>query len=191
MELFLIAIGLSADAFAVSLVCGAREEKLPLKFVLFSAFLFGLFQAVMPAIGYFFGNLWAAQFEMFGHWIAFALLAFIGGKMILDTLKVEEEEKEGEQPPSITDIRAVLLLALATSIDAFAVGVSFSFKSTHSIFFSVCVIGIVTFLISFAGFFIGRRSGEMLGDKAEIIGGTILILIGAKIVLDNYHLINL
>lgn len=183
MEIFLIALGLSADAFAVSLVCGTREEKLPIRFVIFSAFLFGFFQAAMPAIGYFFGNLFAAQFDAFDHWIAFALLAFIGGKMIVNTLK---EEKTGTPPPSFTNIKSVLLLAVATSIDAFAVGISFSFKATHSILFSISVIGIITFLTSFAGFFIGRKSGEMLGEKAEIFGGAILILIGLKIVLDHY-----
>jgi len=187
MEIFLIALGLSADAFAVSLVCGAREEKLPIKFVIFSAFLFGFFQAGMPALGFFFGNIWSAQFNIYGHWIAFGLLAFIGGKMVIDTFK---EEKDGSTPQSFTNIKAVLLLAVATSIDAFAVGVSFSFnEAVNTILVPALIIGAITFVLSFAGFFIGRKSGEFLGEKAEIIGGIILILIGVKIVLDHYHLL--
>ena len=190
MAIFLIALGLAADCFAVSLVCGVREKKLPLKFILQAALLFGIFQAGMTTLGYFFGSLWANYFLAFGHWISFALLAFVGGKMILEYFKVGRPRRGGcecqDKVKSFADIKNVLLLAVATSIDAFAVGVSFSFNLLHTIFYSAAVIGIITFFVSGAGFFVGRKTGAMLGEKAELLGGIVLILVGLKIVIDHY-----
>jgi len=184
MELLLIALGLSADAFAVSLSCGANEKKLPMKFALNASLMFGFFQAGMPALGYFFGNLWAKYVSEFGHWISFAMLAFVGVKMILEAVKKEKAEITNSSK-SFSNIKNVLFLALATSIDAFAVGVSFSFDS-KPILFSILVIGIVTFFVSFAGFFIGRKFGALFGDKAGILGGTVLLAVGVRIVASHY-----
>ena len=184
MEIFLIAFGLAADCFAVSLVCGVREKKLHLKFLLQAALLFGIFQTGMATFGYFFGSLWANYFEAFGHWISFGLLAFIGGKMILEYF--DEKCDCASKVKSFADIKNVLLLAIATSIDSLAVGISFSFGVAHSILFAVLVIGIITFLVSGAGFFVGRKTGAMLGEKAEFLGGIILILVGLKIVIEHY-----
>jgi len=184
MELLLIALGLSADAFAVSLSGGAGEKKLPVKFALNASLMFGFFQAAMPALGYFFGNLWAKYVFEFGHWISFAMLAFVGVKMILESVKKEETENINDRK-SFSNIKNVLFLAVATSIDAFAVGVSFSFNS-KPILFSILVIGIITFFVSFAGFFIGRKFGVLFGEKAGILGGTILLAVGVKIVVSRY-----
>jgi len=184
MELLLIALGLSADAFAVSLSCGASEKKLPVKFALNASLMFGFFQAAMPALGYFFGNLWAKYVFEFGHWISFAMLAFVGVKMILEAVKKEENESVNNRK-SFSNIKNVLFLAVATSIDAFAVGVSFSFDS-KPILFSILVIGIITFFVSLAGFFIGRKFGVLFGEKAEILGGTVLLAVGVKIVFSHY-----
>jgi len=182
MELLLIALGLSADAFAVSLSGGASEKKLPVKFAFNASLMFGFFQAAMPALGYFFGNLWAKYVFEFGHWISFAMLAFVGIKMILETTKKETLDDS----KSFSNIKNVLFLAVATSIDAFAVGVSFSFDSKQSILFSILVIGIITLFVSLAGFFIGRKFGALFGEKAGILGGTILLAVGVKIVVSRY-----
>lgn len=184
MELLFIALGLSADAFAVSLSCGACEKKLHPKFALFSSANFGGFQFAMAVFGCFFGSLWAEYVFEFGHWISFALLAFIGSKMIFEAIQ-EKDSHDFNPNKSFSNIKNVLFLALATSIDSFAVGVSFSFHS-KPILFSAAVIGIVTFFVSFAGFFIGRKFGDLLGEKAEILGGIILLAIGIKIVVSKY-----
>jgi putative Mn2+ efflux pump MntP len=184
MELLLIALGLSADAFAVSLSCGASEKKLPIKFAFNASLMFGFFQSAMPTLGYFFGNLWAKYVFAFGHWISFAMLTFVGTKMIFEAIK-EEKNENFNHGKSFSNIKNVLLLAVATSIDAFAVGVSFSFDS-KSILISALIIGIITFFISFAGFFVGRKFGDLFGEKAEIIGGTVLLAIGVKIVVSHY-----
>ncbi|MDR0304531.1 MAG: manganese efflux pump MntP family protein [Chitinispirillales bacterium] len=181
MELLLIALGLSADAFAVSLSCGASEKKLPVKFALNASLAFGFFQSAMPVLGYFFGNLWAKYVFAFGHWISFAMLVLVGGKMIFEAIKNENLNHD----KSFSNIKNVLFLALATSIDAFAVGVSFSFDS-KPILISALLIGIITFFVSFAGFFIGRKFGDLFGEKAEILGGTALIAVGVKIVVSRY-----
>jgi putative Mn2+ efflux pump MntP len=187
LEIFLIAIGLSADAFAVSLSCGASEKKLPLKFILFSSAMFGFFQFLTPILGYFFGNLWAKQFFAFGHWISFVLLVGIGGKMIFEALQNESSKKETRK--SFTSLTYVLLLAVVTAIDAFAVGISFSFQENIKIFLDVLIIGVTTFIISFSGFFTGRKFGDWFGEKAEILGGIVLVAIGIKIVIGHFYMI--
>lgn len=185
VELLLIAIGLSADAFAVALGKGLSMRKINYKAGLVIAFAFGLFQALMPLIGWLICRNFKQYITAVDHWIAFVLLAFIGVKMIVDTIR----EKEDELKEFRLDYKELLLLAIATSIDALAVGITFAFLDV-SIGSSILLIGIVTFLLSFAGVLIGNRFGQKFRKKAEIAGGIVLILIGLKILLEHMGVIH-
>lgn len=184
-ELVLIAVALSMDAFAVSLCQGLSTPKVRWRRALLIAGLFGGFQALMPLAGYFLGN----QFERFitnaDHWIAFALLLFIGGKMLYDALT----EKDGEQPTGSARFGQLLLLAVATSIDALAVGITFAFLQVR-ILPAVLCIGGITFALSLCGVFIGNRFGVRYRKTAAILGGAVLILIGIKILLEHLGVIS-
>ena len=176
IELFLIAVGLSMDAFAVSVCKGLAMPKCTFKKAAIVGLWFGGFQALMPAIGYILG----AQFqEAIAHWIAFVLLALIGGNMIHEALDNDEEEADAS-----LDVKTMFLLAVATSIDALAIGITFAFLKVN-IIPAVCFIGIVTFIISFAGVKIGNVFGARYKNKAEIVGGVILILLGLKSLLEH------
>ena len=179
IELFLIAVGLSMDAFAVSVCKGLAMPKCTFKKAAIVGLWFGGFQALMPAIGY----VLAAQFQeaiaSIDHWIAFVLLALIGGNMIHEALDNDEEEADAS-----LDVKTMFLLAVATSIDALAIGITFAFLKVN-IIPAVCFIGIVTFIISFAGVKIGNVFGARYKNKAEIVGGVILILLGLKILLEH------
>ena len=176
IELFLIAVGLSMDAFAVSVCKGLAMPKCTFKKAAIVGLWFGGFQALMPAIGYVLG----AQFqETIDHWIASVLLALIGGNMIHEALDNDEEEADAS-----LDVKTMFLLAVATSIDALAIGITFAFLKVN-IIPAVCFIGIVTFIISFAGVKIGNVFGARYKNKAEIVGGVILILLGLKILLEH------
>lgn len=183
MELVLIAVGLSMDAFAVSLCKGLSMKKLNYTHALIIALFFGVFQGVMPLVGWLLGTQFEQYITPVDHWIAFALLAYIGGKMIWDACH-EKEEAEGCEVDAKLDIRELLTLSVATSIDALAVGISFAFLKMD-IVPAVCLIGAITFGLSFAGVLIGNRFGVRFQKKAEIAGGVVLIAIGLKILLEH------
>ena len=179
IELFLIAVGLSMDAFAVSVCKGLAMPKCTFKKAASVGFWFGGFQALMPAIGYILGAQFQEAIASIDHWIAFVLLALIGGNMIHEALDNDEEEADAS-----LDVKTMFLLAVATSIDALAIGITFAFLKVN-IIPAVCFIGIVTFIISFAGVKIGNVFGARYRNKAEIVGGVILILLGVKILLEH------
>ena len=179
IELFLIAVGLSMDAFAVSVCKGLAMPKCTFKKAAIVGLWFGGFQALMPAIGYILGAQFQEAIASIDHWIAFVLLALIGGNMIHEALDNDEEEADAS-----LDVKTMFLLAVATSIDALAIGITFAFFKVN-IIPAVCFIGIVTFIISFAGVKIGNVFGARYKNKAEIVGGVILILLGLKILLEH------
>lgn len=179
IELVLIAVGLSMDAFAVSVCKGLAMPKCTFKKVAIVGLWFGGFQALMPAIGYILGAQFQEAIASIDHWIAFVLLALIGGNMIHEALDNDEEEADAS-----LDVKTMFLLAVATSIDALAIGITFAFLKVN-IIPAVCFIGIVTFIISFAGVKIGNVFGARYKNKAEIVGGVILILLGLKILLEH------
>ena len=179
IELFLIAVGLSMDAFAVSVCKGLAMPKCTFKKAAIVGLWFGGFQALMPAIGYVLGAQFQETIASIDHWIAFVLLALIGGNMIHEALDNDEEEADAS-----LDVKTMFLLAVATSIDALAIGITFAFLKIN-IIPAVCFIGIVTFIISFAGVKIGNVFGARYKNKAEIVGGVILILLGLKILLEH------
>ena len=179
IELFLIAVGLSMDAFAVSVCKGLAMPKCTFKKAAIVGLWFGGFQALMQAIGYILGAQFQEAIASIDHWIAFVLLALIGGNMIHEALDNDEEEADAS-----LDVKTMFLLAVATSIDALAIGITFAFLKV-SIIPAVCFIGIVTFIISFAGVKIGNVFGARYKNKAEIVGGVILILLGLKILLEH------
>ena len=179
IELFLIAVGLSMDAFAVSVCKGLAMPKCTFKNAAIVGLWFGGFQALMPAIGYILGAQFQETIASIDHWIAFVLLALIGGNMIREALSDDEEEADAS-----LDVKTMFLLAVATSIDALAIGITFAFLKVN-IIPAVCFIGSVTFVISFAGVKIGNVFGARYKNKAEIVGGVILILLGLKILLEH------
>lgn len=178
LELFLLAVGLSMDAFAVSVCKGLSLGKIKLKHMCIAGIWFGVFQGLMPVIGYFLGNTFSHMITAYSHWIAFILLTFLGGKMIKDAVSGEDNLN------SSMDVKTMFLLAVATSIDALAVGVTFSFLNV-SIIPAVSFIGAVTFVLSAIGVKIGSIFGVKYCGKAQLCGGIILILIGIKILLDG------
>lgn len=179
MELFLIAVGLSMDAFAVSICKGLSVRKATLKQSLTVGAYFGGFQALMPALGFLLG----VQFESFivsiDHWIAFVLLAFIGGNMIREAFQKEEEEMN-----AAFDFKTMLPLAIATSIDALAMGVTFAFLQVN-IVPAVLFIGVITFVLSAIGLKVGNVFGAKYKSRAELFGGVVLVLMGMKILLEH------
>lgn len=185
LTLFLIAVGLSMDAFSVAICKGLSMRKASVGRCSLVGLWFGGFQALMPIVGYFVGVNFRHAIESFDHWIAFALLALIGINMIREALgkKEDGEECEGCENEALS-ARKMLPMAVATSIDALAVGVSFAFLSVD-IWSSALIIGITTFLFSFGGVKIGNIFGARHKSKAELAGGVILILIGLKILLEH------
>ncbi len=180
ITILFIAFGLAMDSFAVSIANGFSIKRLKINHALRIAFFFGLFQAFMPVIGWYLGLGFIDLISEIDHWIAFGLLSIIGVKMILESRELKKEEKEGKP----LGIYALLLLSVATSIDAFAIGFSLSVLKV-SIMTPAIIIGVVTFLLSFAGVFIGNRFGHFLESKIEVAGGIILILIGLKILVEH------
>ena len=174
--IILIALGLAMDAFAVSIVSGAAYKKLHVKYALRMALFFGGFQAAMPLLGYFAGLTIRGYIETYDHWIAFALLAAVGAKMIYESFTIEQAEKKLDP----AGVLVLLMLSLATSIDALAVGVTLSLITT-SIALAVIVIGVVTFILSYLGVAIGKRFGHFFENKIEALGGIVLIAIGIEI----------
>lgn len=191
-ELFLIAVGLSMDAFAVSVCKGLCMKRLNMRQALVIALFFGGFQGLMPLLGWALGT----QFERFitpvDHWIAFALLAFIGAKMLWDGLHGEGCEECGRDAAQASspklDLRELVMLSVATSIDALAVGITFAFLRVD-IGLSAALIGTTTFLLSFMGVAVGNRFGARFERPATFAGGVVLILIGTKILLEHLGVI--
>lgn len=176
---FAIAVGLAMDAFSVSLAGGAALKKDIAKTALLTGLMFGLFQFAMPVIGWIVGAPISSLINPFGYWIVVALFFFIGGKMIYDAVKGEEEGV------SLIGFKVLTLLAVATSIDALAVGISYGLLGEAILLPSV-IIGVVAFAFSFAGVLAGHKLSDVLGSKMEIFGGVILILIGCKFLLDIF-----
>ncbi len=181
LELFLIAVGLSMDAFAVALCKGLCMKKLDYRQGLTIAAFFGIFQGGMPLIGWLLGRQFSVYINRVDHWLAFILLALIGAKMIHEAFKKDAEDPHCEIR---LDLRELTVLAVATSIDALAVGITFAFLAVD-ILPAVSFIGVTTLVLSFAGVVIGNRFGLALKSKAEIAGGSVLILIGLKILLEH------
>lgn len=181
IELLLVAIGLSMDAFAVSICKGLATKEISVKEMITAGVWFGGFQALMPLIGYLLGSAFANAITSFDHWIAFALLVFIGGNMIREALAKDDD---CEDVNDSFGVKTMFIMAIATSIDALAVGVTFAFLKVR-IIPAISVIGIITFLFSFCGVKIGNLFGSKYEKKAELAGGVILILIGLKILLEH------
>jgi len=183
LELILIGIGLSMDAFAVAVCQGLNMKKVKKDKCILIALFFGGFQAIMPFIGWLLGKQFEQYITPIDHWIAFILLSFIGGKMVFEVFKSRDVKEDGNTECTIK-IGDLFLLAIATSIDALAVGITFAFLQVN-IIPAVSIIGITTFLLSFAGVYIGNIFGSKFKSKAELAGGIILILIGLKILLEH------
>lgn len=184
IELIFLAAGLSMDAFAVSVCKGLAMKKISIKKMSIVGTWFGGFQALMPLIGYILGSAFESYIKSFDHWIAFILLALIGANMIKESLS-SDDEKENDS----LDFKTMLLLAIATSIDALAVGITFALLPNVNIIAAILFIGIFTFATSAAGVKIGNVFGIKYKSKAEFAGGFILMAIGAKILLEHLGLI--
>ena len=185
-ELFMIAVGLSMDAFAVALGKGLNMMRLNFRPALIIAAFFGGFQAGMPLLGWLLGRQFERYITAIDHWVAFILLVFIGGKMLWDAF--HEEDDIWADFDDRLDIRELTLLAVATSIDALAVGITFAFLQV-AILPSVTLIGVTTFILSLIGVVLGHRFGTRFESKAEIAGGLVLIFIGAKILMEHLGII--
>ena len=179
IAILLIAFGLAMDSFSVSIANGLATRTFKISKALIIALFFGFFQGLMPIFGWLAGESIADYISAFDHWVAFALLTIIGVKMIYESIT----NKPNNFLRAYT-IKVILILSIATSIDALAVGFSFSFLGI-SIFFPAIVIGVITFLLSFLGVYIGRRFGKILKNRIEIFGGLILIILGLKILLEH------
>jgi putative Mn2+ efflux pump MntP len=179
-SMLLLAVGLAMDAFSVSITRG-MILKCNFKYALTIAIFFGAFQALMPVAGWLAGEQLATLVELWAPWIAFILLALVGGKMIYEGVR---EEDTDEDVCKVFSLRDILILSIATSIDAFAVGVTFAFLNTP-ILLPIIIIGLVTFVLSFIGVYLGKKAGHLFGNKIEVLGGLILIGIGLKILLEN------
>lgn len=179
----LLAVGLAMDAFAVSISKGLSSSENHVRLGLRLALTFGVFQSGMTLLGYFAGNSFKSLIESFDHWVAFTLLLIIGGKMVWESFSKEEEEESGGET-GIISTKTLLILGVATSIDALAVGISFSVLEV-TLLLPVLMIGIVCALFSFSGVFIGKWAGRHLEQQAELFGGVILIAIGFKILWDH------
>ncbi len=185
LELFIIAVGLSMDAFAVAICKGLSVKKAELRHCLIVGLYFGGFQAAMPLLGFLLGARFQALITRYDHWIAFILLGFIGANMIRESFDKDQDEL----PPSFT-FRAMLPLAIATSIDALAVGVTFAFLQVN-ILWAVSLIGLTTFAFSWAGVKVGNVFGVKFKSRAERFGGAVLVLMGVKILLEHLGFLSL
>jgi len=184
LQLLLIAVGLSMDAFAVSVCKGLATKEIKIKHYFIVGLWFGGFQGLMPVIGYFIGQTFVKYINNIDHWIAFGILALIGINMIKESF-----EKDKELDSSFS-FKKMIILAIATSIDALTVGVSFSCAGISNIWIAASLILITTFILSAIGLGIGRKVGTKFSSKAQIAGGIILILIGLKVLLEHLGLIN-
>lgn len=183
LTLFVLAVGLSMDAFAVSVCKGLAMKKINVRQAGLVGLWFGGFQALMPALGFLLGKTFAGFVDAFADWIALILLALIGANMVKESFTKQDTKKENAS----LAFREMLMMAVATSIDAFAVGVSFAFMGIGSLIVpAVLFIGVTTFVLSVAGVKVGNVFGVKYKSKAELAGGIVLILIGVKIILEHY-----
>lgn len=186
-EILFIAIGLAMDALAVSVSNGITLKKIKVKYALKFGLFFGVFQFIMPIIGWFCAKNFKNAIENFDHWVAFILLLIIGGKMFLESFKTEKENVTNNK--NILSFYNMTILAIATSIDALAIGVSFAFLNNSQemldIWQSSAIIGIVAFTMSYAGVYLGKKIGGLIEKNAERTGGVILIGIGVKILIEH------
>lgn len=180
IEIALIGVGLAMDAFAVSICKGLAMRRMNYKKAIIIAAFFGVFQALMPALGYVLGTAFANKIAAIDHWIAFILLALIGANMIKEALSSDDDECQDDS----LRLGDLIMLSIATSIDALAVGITFAFFNV-SLLLSVSMIGIITFIICVIGVKVGNVFGEKYKSKAELAGGLILIVMGAKILIDH------
>ena len=180
IEIALIGVGLAMDAFAVSICKGLAMRRMNYKKAIIIAAFFGVFQALMPALGYVLGTTFANKIAAIDHWIAFILLALIGANMIKEALSSDDDECQDDS----LRLGDLIMLSIATSIDALAVGITFAFFNV-SLLLSVSMIGIITFIICVIGVKVGNVFGEKYKSKAELAGGLILIVRGAKILIDH------
>ena len=188
LTIIVIAIGLAMDAFAVSIATGATYKKSKSYHAFRIAFAFGGFQAIMPILGWLAGLTLREVIRDYDHWVAFILLAFIGGKMIYESFKIKDAQKKTDA----LSTAVLLVLALATSIDALVIGITFSFLLAGSLLIiAVIIIGLITFVLSYAGFYIGKSFGHFFETSIEAIGGLILIGIGVKILLEHLFFSNI
>ena len=185
LELFILAVGLSMDAFAVSVCKGLAMKKASRKAQLCCGAWFGGFQALMPLIGYFLGTLFLDAISAIDHWIAFGLLVLIGVNMLREAMGSEEEEAADAD----LSVKTMFILAVATSIDALAVGISLAMAGVGSIWLAVLLIGVTTFVLSVIGVRVGNVFGSRYEKRAETVGGVILILLGVKILLEHLGVI--
>lgn len=183
VEIFLVSVALGMDAFAVSICKGLSLKKMCWKKATIIAIYFGGFQALMPVIGYFLGSAFEAIVESIDHWIAFVLLSIIGGNMIKEAFGKDDENCNDD-----TGFKTMIILAIATSIDALTVGITFAFLNVNLIL-AVTSIGIITFILSIIGVKIGNVFGDKYESKAEFVGGIILILMGIKILLEHLSIL--
>ena len=186
LELLIVALGLSMDAFAVSVCRGLATPRVTLRHMLIAGLWFGGFQALMPLVGYFLGSTFKEYIEAYDHWIAFVLLAFIGFNMIREAIWGGEEQSDAS-----FGVKTMFLMAVATSIDALAVGVTFALLPEVNIFAAVSSIGLITFSFSVIGVKIGNLFGAKYKSRAELAGGILLALMGAKILLEHLGVISL
>lgn len=183
-DLILLSIALAMDCFTVSITSGLIQRRLVMRTMLITAFFFGLFQGIMPLIGWAGMSIFSEQLERWDHWIAFGLLAFLGGRMILSGIRPDDEESSFDP----TKLSTTITMAIATSIDALAVGLSFGvsgYETLGSIILPLLIIAAGSFLFSVAGFMIGAFAGKRISFPVEILGGIILIGIGVKILIEH------
>lgn len=181
ITLFFLAIGLCFDTFAVSVSSGLLRKEIVFWQAVRIAFFLAIFQAIMPVLGWLGGITIKEWIEPFDHWVALGILTILGVKMLIESLKASDEKNINP-----LDIKVIISMALATSIDAFAVGISFAIIEVNMIL-AVLIIGSVTFIASMLGILFGKKTGSHFGQKMEIIGGLILIAIGIKIVIEHYQ----
>lgn len=182
IEVFLVGLGLAMDTTAVSICKGLAMKKIDWKKAIIIALYFGIFQAIMPLMGYLLGETFQEIFSSVDHWVAFILLAIIGANMIKESF-----ENESEKINDRVDFKTMIVLALATSIDALAIGITFSILKIDLVL-AILILGLVAFILSLVGVKIGNKFGSKFQNKAEITGGIILILIGMKILLEHLNI---
>lgn len=182
IQVLIIAVSLAMDALSVSIAGGVQTKKVRIQNALKVALLFGVFQAVMPIIGWVIGDVLKGYIAAIDHWVAFVLLGFIGITMIKESLSNEEDKEKKD----MLEIKTLTLLAIATSIDALIVGITLSVLQIPFIL-SILTIGIVTFILCFFGYLFGSKLGEVFGKRIEILGGVALIAIGAKILIEHLY----
>lgn len=184
IEIVLMGVGLAMDAFAVAVCKGLAMRKVNMRQCFLIALFFGGFQGLMPLLGWLLGRQFADSISALDHWVAFVLLGYIGGKMIYDAIKERDETVEIEQMDPPLEMKELVMLSIATSIDALAVGVTLSFMETN-IWLDIAIIGVLTFFIAGAGVFVGNIFGSRFKSKAEFAGGLILVILGVKILLEH------